>query len=441
MSSAVGGGATSSSVAGGTGGAPATSTVVATSSSGIGGSVASSSSGAGSICGNGVLEPGEVCDPGPNDPCGTCDTTCTASGAGPVCGDGIVCAGVEACDDGNTLGGDFCSSGCELAGYCGTDTLVLSGSGFVDTGSARAMIPLCDGKVLLGDRTINALVILDAIGGKVEKTYPLKSGPRAIGLDPSHSTVLVGEAPASFVERIDLVTGAQTSIPVPAGVVGLTLANDGMFFATLEDTATHPNRPMALINGITGAIEQTYLDTYGMLVAYERAGNQLFTGAPGLPYTLRRDAFDPLSKTLTPTQSFSNIGEGCRDVAISPDGKHLAYSCGSGNGPGNLTTYDFSASDLTVVYGAFQVGPFPRVGAFSPNGKYFAASNGKDVRTFSMATHLLVSTQMVDFSNCNIPQIAKLGFSPGGKFLYAFSNCDTDLGATGRLFWFAVDLP
>jgi fibro-slime domain-containing protein len=116
----------------GTGGSASTGGT-ATSTGGTGGSVAA-------ICGNGKTEPGELCDcgrdpanrpagcPGPNgaffgDGSG-CSTSCSrepscqnSSGktqaCTPVCGDGNQDPD-EACDDGNRLDGDGCSSACTV---------------------------------------------------------------------------------------------------------------------------------------------------------------------------------------------------------------------------------------------------------------------------------------------------------------------------------------
>jgi cysteine-rich repeat protein len=82
-------------------------------------------SGTGAICGNGILEAGEACDDGNTLNGDGCTSTCTiqpgyyCTGAPSVCttvcGDGIV-AGTEQCDDGNTVNGDGCSSTCQIEG-------------------------------------------------------------------------------------------------------------------------------------------------------------------------------------------------------------------------------------------------------------------------------------------------------------------------------------
>jgi len=60
-------------------------------------------------CGDGILDPGEACDDGNLVPTDDCTSICQPA----ACGDGVVGA-TEACDDGNTEGGDACPADCEL---------------------------------------------------------------------------------------------------------------------------------------------------------------------------------------------------------------------------------------------------------------------------------------------------------------------------------------
>jgi cysteine-rich repeat protein len=77
----------------------------------------------GALCGDGIVEFGEECDDqnaNLNDGCSNCriDTGWNCVGAlslcTTTCGDGTVAAGIEMCDDGNTDGGDGCSSACNI---------------------------------------------------------------------------------------------------------------------------------------------------------------------------------------------------------------------------------------------------------------------------------------------------------------------------------------
>ena len=94
-------------------------------------------------CGDALLKGVEVCDDGNFNNGDGCPSTCDAVEPGficetlgapceTVCGDGLVISGLaddtqnEACDDGNTEGGDYCSADCrELLGACG-DNVVQS---------------------------------------------------------------------------------------------------------------------------------------------------------------------------------------------------------------------------------------------------------------------------------------------------------------------------
>lgn len=131
------------------------------------------------VCGDGVVEGDEACDDGnvasgdgcdalcavePDYECVGSPSVCTpVSTTDPVCGDGLV-EGAEACDDGNTVDGDGCTSACAIAdGFrCIGEPSVCSpestepacGNGFVETGET------CDdGNTLAGDGCSNICVV------------------------------------------------------------------------------------------------------------------------------------------------------------------------------------------------------------------------------------------------------------------------------------------
>ncbi|MBX3276034.1 MAG: DUF4215 domain-containing protein [Sandaracinaceae bacterium] len=67
------------------------------------------------VCGNGRVEPGEACDDGNTTGGDGCSADCTSN---ETCGNGVRDPG-EVCDDGNTTGGDGCSAGCDSDESCG----------------------------------------------------------------------------------------------------------------------------------------------------------------------------------------------------------------------------------------------------------------------------------------------------------------------------------
>jgi len=88
-------------------------------------------------CGNGVVETGEACDDGNTSGGDGCAGDC--SRIDWICGDGVEECG-ETCDDGNIVGGDGCSASCQLETACG--------DGAVDTADGE----VCDdGNIVGGD--------------------------------------------------------------------------------------------------------------------------------------------------------------------------------------------------------------------------------------------------------------------------------------------------
>ncbi|HMV69655.1 MAG TPA: DUF4215 domain-containing protein, partial [Myxococcota bacterium] len=78
--------------------------------------------GASTICGDGYLADGEACDDGNDVDTDACTSVCQPA----ACGDGFIQPG-EACDDGNAVNTDACTGACELA---------ACGDGFVQAGEA-----------------------------------------------------------------------------------------------------------------------------------------------------------------------------------------------------------------------------------------------------------------------------------------------------------------
>lgn len=100
-------------------------------------------------CGNGILETGEACDDGNLVDGDSCSSACALAS----CGNGVLETG-EACDDGNLTDGDSCSSTCALA---------TCGNGIQETGEA------CDdGNASNTDSCLNTCLTATCGDGNVE---------------------------------------------------------------------------------------------------------------------------------------------------------------------------------------------------------------------------------------------------------------------------------
>ena len=84
------------------------------------------------VCGDGVVGAGEACDDGNTADGDYCSADCSEELA--ICGDGIV-GGDEDCDDGNTADGDACPANCSIVYLCGSDALINAAGTYAGTTS------------------------------------------------------------------------------------------------------------------------------------------------------------------------------------------------------------------------------------------------------------------------------------------------------------------
>lgn len=326
-------------------------------------------------------------------------------------------------------GGSGGSGGGECADPSGITAGVLS------IGPSDAVAALCGGRVLVGDKVQSLIREIDLKTGGTVASYALTAAPGDIVVDRETNKAYAALVSSSHLARIDLASGQVTEIALDAPALRLALGNDGLVFASLDDDATWPDRPMALIDGAAGVVEATIVDDFDVLIAFDRPGSQLVVGDLGIsPSSLNRYAFDPVAKTLTHLEERWNSGSNGQDIAISPDGDHIAFPCGGGNGVG-YTVFDFSTDDFDVTFGEWSTGPYPRAAAFGPGGKTLVASNGDEVILFDAATHATLKTFPLPSAGCSYSTMKRVSVSPGGKIVHAVVECGFD-GDTGKLFWF-----
>jgi DNA-binding beta-propeller fold protein YncE len=148
----------------------------------------------------------------------------------------------------------------------------------------------------------------------------------------------------------------------------------------------------------------------GSSIVVDDATQTIFTAHSGLsPSTIFK--YELTDAGLTLMQSLRSGSNG-RKINISPDGAHIVFPCGGGNGPG-YTVYDYAASNLDNVLGEWDVGTYPKLAVFGPDGAILYGANG------SASDQYLYVMDAVTYQ-----QIRKLSFPNADDYAVATANSD-----------------
>ena len=127
----------------------------------------------------------------------------------------------------------------------------------------------------------------------------------------------------------------------------------------------------------------------------------------------------------------TDIGSNGQSLAISPDGTHVAYACGSGNGSYDI--WDFHPEDLESR-GEWNTGAYPRAATFSRDSTTVAATNGYMLQLYSVATHQSLGEWTPPLSGCDYDQLRTIALSPEADILFAYAHCGFE-SDRGQLVW------
>ncbi|MEK7704236.1 MAG: hypothetical protein AAB426_04700 [Myxococcota bacterium] len=427
--------------------------------------------GFGSVCGDGITcpETDEICDDGFNDACGTCNDDCSAVGTGWTCGDDARCPQAEACDDGNTASNDYCSADCrQVTGSCG-DSIAQSNEacddGNADDGDlcsngcqlfnpgctidnvgnyapmqlqgirltveSHDFEPLCDGWVVLGDRSTNKVRVFNVLTGVTMRSWQLSSPPGEIALDVSTGALYATRAPTTGLERIDLISGARTIIDLPAGANEIIVGEPGEVFVTMDDDyVAHINAASVATRTAAAQPDVDYLGydaaTHKLLVA--RSGGEIarydwsISAAPAL--------------VLTPDGQSTPTGSGCSSYdgfAFSATAGLVTPVC-SFYSAGSYVTPEYGLGNLAVAVGTYSTGAFFDAISYSLDGSLAVLSWDYDLRVMDVTNHLLLQATDHSFGNCGYTDVRQVGMSRGARVAIGFAECGFD-NDSGQWFW------
>jgi DNA-binding beta-propeller fold protein YncE len=291
------------------------------------------------------------------------------------------------------------------------------------------------GQVAIGDKSTNQVRILQVTTNTVVQAYGVSAAPVDLALDGANNLLYATLAASTNLARIDLQTDTVTYVALPYPAYSVTVGNAGRVFASLLDNDIALADPVAIIDGPAGTVLAVQALDCPLLLAYDRPGEQLIAGDPGSsPSSLVRYSYDPATNLLTFVEERWDAGSNGQDIDVSPDGNRIAFACGAGNGSPLYTIFDFDSSNLTLSSGSWSTGAYPRSARFSADGSRIVASNGNDLQVFDVASHALLQSEPLDFTGCSYAMVQKVGYSPEGGTVYAYTDCGFDEDS-GRLYF------
>jgi hypothetical protein len=320
---------------------------------------------------------------------------------------------------------------------CDKDVIAgLASQGELEVGPSGDMVPLCSGLILLSDRTDHTVKLIDIGNGSVSKSYGLSAKPGKLALDSTKAVLYVTLDSKSAIAKIDLATGTVTEIGINYPAIDVAVADDGNVFAIVQAGTAWWERPIEIIDPLLGQVvtvfEPSSQASGAQLLAFDAVNGYLFTGdTGGSPSSLTRYIYH--NGGLTEDEYLGNAGSNGQDLAVSPDGWHLAFACGGGNGSG-YTVFDFAPANFNALNGAWDTGAYPSSVDFNATSTLLAALNYDELLVFDVSSKVLLHSYKPGLSGCDYSDLEKVRFSRGGAIVYGFSNCGFD-NDSGRLVW------
>lgn len=305
-------------------------------------------------------------------------------------------------------------------------------------------IPACHGWVIIGDSIRNRLVERNLISGETGKVYPFNTIPNQLTLDEANGRVHFTVHPESTrLYTLDLFSGKITNNVVKQRLFGaggasheylfslrdLTIGENGNIFALMIDKPQfNPENsiPYAASGKWMGLMSSTgslITDSIPLLepirIEYDPVRKHVFLATESNLAT-----FD--FSTATNGITFVNgtdvqVGSGCTDFSISPDGNRLAYSCPDGNDVANETGDDeFSIWDMDPrsyfnIDGEWFLENSPVSAVFNQEGTILIASDNSKLYFFDVVTHLLLED--FELGLLEDEKVKRIRFSKDGKLI------------------------
>jgi serine protease len=323
---------------------------------------------------------------------------------------------------------------------------------YFDIEATSDIVALCDGRLLVGNRKLNRVELLDVRARGVVDAWPLTAAPELLRLVPGTSLLLV-LTDSSSITKLDLATGAQSEIAVGGRPFDVTPGESGeiMVASQASPTANTFNGDTFTVHDLSSGAElerQSLGFDWISRLRYYPGDHVLITGdAFHSPGRLARYSYDPVGRAITLVQQTIETQSGTSELVIAPDRSRLAYVLGGL--PSSVAEWnpnDFGSQPV----GNWLSGAFPRAADFRGDGAKLliglepdlTATKGMSI--FDVATRAGEKHWALPHCERSFAKMRRVRFSPSGAYAFALEHCDpmvTTDPVRGRVFWISTAAP
>lgn len=333
----------------------------------------------------------------------------------------------------------------------------LDGSLIVEP--SQDFVPLCHGWVLVGDSIRNRVVERNILSGETGATYTFNTIPGQFTLDDINGAVYMTAHPESErLYRLDLNTGvigwnrvsqtltnAMGSHTYNWALRDLALGEDGNVFAIMFDNiGVDPELELpfagtglwlGLMDGNANFLNDSLPLEEPIRIEYDTAMDHVFLATASNLATFNFDAGTNSLSFVEDTDQ--QVGSGCTDFSVSPDGTRLAYSCPNGNRVGEV---DFSILDMNpIAYfdidGEWFLGASPVSAVFNSTGTLLIATDNEKLYFFDVVSHLIL--EEFELGLIEGENIRKIRLSRDGNLLLLFLENEIH-DPSSKFYWMSM---
>ncbi|CAB1061134.1 hypothetical protein D1BOALGB6SA_5907 [Olavius sp. associated proteobacterium Delta 1] len=231
--------------------------------------------------------------------------------------------------------------------------------------------------VFAADQDNQALYVISTSTQWIVDTVALPDPqPSAMDYSPADDKLYIVSASSGRITIVDPSNSQITRLPFSDTQTGTDIAVAPLLRKIFVLSPNGYDAYLTIVDMDSGAV--ILQDTVGgSSIAVDENSRMIFTGDRGLsPATIEKYYLDNDNGTYSLQQVQTiQAGSNGRKINISPDGLHIVYPCGGGNGAG-YSIYDYDSTDLNTVLGEWDVGTYPNNAAFSPDGTVLFGTNG-----------------------------------------------------------------